>query len=156
MKLSPSRRTVVIIWFVWALIMIGYQVYVRASLTKRRRVRSAGTMPRDGVIAAASYRERAGAGRGLLGVGLALARAEQQAVSAHAAGRGLDPPGGPPPGERATRVGGDHRVHADQPADQHPGRAADEKGHHRVVHPRPIRAKAMPAQTPVLSRTCRT
>ena len=30
MKLSPSRRTVVVIWFVWALIMIGYQVYVRA------------------------------------------------------------------------------------------------------------------------------
>jgi hypothetical protein len=30
MKLSPSRRTVVVIWLVWALIMIGYQAYVRA------------------------------------------------------------------------------------------------------------------------------
>ena len=30
MKLSSSRRTVILIWFAWAVIMIGYQIYVRA------------------------------------------------------------------------------------------------------------------------------
>ncbi len=30
MKISPSSRTIVVIWFIWALIMIGYQIYVRA------------------------------------------------------------------------------------------------------------------------------
>jgi hypothetical protein len=36
MKLSPSRRTVIVIWFVWALIMIGYQAYVRARFQPER------------------------------------------------------------------------------------------------------------------------
>ena len=36
MKLSASRRTVIVIWFVWALIMIGYQVYVRARFQPAR------------------------------------------------------------------------------------------------------------------------
>jgi hypothetical protein len=36
MKLAPSRRTVIVIWFVWALIMIGYQIYVRARFQPNR------------------------------------------------------------------------------------------------------------------------
>ncbi len=35
-KLSPSRRTVILIWFMWALIMIGYQIYVRERFQPER------------------------------------------------------------------------------------------------------------------------
>ena len=36
MKLSASRRTIIVIWFVWALIMIGYQIYVHARFQPAR------------------------------------------------------------------------------------------------------------------------